>query len=103
MGTALHLVRIFAIMVPAFFVAVLKEYILTNATNAVSIISLIHAPLGVAAISLAVWFVVFWRLGGLKGCFNRRKPMLVTLAVWTVSLVLGLAPYGVLYWQLLTG
>ncbi len=64
-------------------------------------LSLIHVPLGISAASFGVWFVVAWRLQGLKGCFNRKRKMLLTMIVWLVSTLLGMALYAFFYWNLL--
>jgi hypothetical protein len=42
----LHLIVIFAIMIPSFVLAVIPEYIVLHSSGAVSIITLIHVPFG---------------------------------------------------------
>jgi hypothetical protein len=69
----------------------------------VSIITLIHVPLGITAVSFGVWFVIAWRYHGLKGCFNRKKLMLATMITWLVSLFFGILLYSIFYWSLLFG
>jgi hypothetical protein len=101
LAVVLHLIAIFAVMVPSFLLAVIQQYIIPHSFGMISILSLIHVPLGIIAASLGVWFVVAWRLQGLKGCFNRKRKMLLTMAVWLVSILLGMTLYALFYWSLL--
>ena len=99
----LHLIAIFSIMVPSLVLAVIPEYIVRNVLDLVSIFVLIHVPLGVVAVSLGIWFVVGWRLKGLKSCFNRRKLMRLAFILWLITLSLGIVIYLVFYWSILIG
>ena len=96
-AVVLHLITIFAIMVPSFVLAVIQEYILPHVFGIISILSLIHVPIGITAASLGVWFVVAWRRQGLKGCFNRKRKMLLTMIIWLVSILIGLILYALFY------
>ena len=100
-AVALHLIAIFAVMVPSFLLAVIQQYIVPHFFGPISILSLVHVPLGVIAASLGIWFVAAWRLQGLKGCFNRKRKMLLTMTVWLVSIFLGMTLYALFYWNLL--
>jgi len=97
----LHLIVIFAIMVPSFALAIIPEYLLRNSFGSVSIISLIHVPFGALAFLFGLWFIIGWHLSGLNGCFKLKKFMLPTLIMWLSSLVLGIVLYGVLIMPLL--
>jgi uncharacterized membrane protein YozB (DUF420 family) len=99
----LHLIVIFTIMVPSFVVAIIPEFLFRNVFGSVSIISLIHVPLGVSVFSLGLWFVIGWRLKGLRGCFNRKKYMLYTIIAWIITLSLGILLYSILIVSLLKG
>jgi len=105
MSTALilHLIVIFAIMVPSFILAIIPEYLLRNIFGDISIISLVHIPLGVLAFSFGLWFTVAWRLKGLKGCISRKKFMFPTIIAWLVSLSFGILLYSILVISLLKG
>lgn len=105
MGVAvfLHLAMIFFVMLPAFAAAVVPDFVLSRPSSATSIVSLVHAPLGVIAVSLGLWFVVSWRIHGLQGCFEKKKFMVATMAVWLVALGLGIVLYLILYWSSLVG
>jgi uncharacterized membrane protein YozB (DUF420 family) len=99
----LHLSAIAAIMIPSFILAIVPEYLFTRISNVVSLLSLVHVPLGGAALALGLWFVIRWRQCGLKGCFNRKKLMAWTFAIWIAALLLGIILYVVLYWAALVG
>ena len=99
----LHLIMIFVIMVPAFVAALIPEFIIPHVSELASVVTLIHVPLGVAAVSLGFWFVFAWRFKGLKGCFKRKRLMLITMVVWVSSLLFGIALYTILYWATLMG
>jgi uncharacterized membrane protein YozB (DUF420 family) len=101
LAVALHLIAIFSVMVPSFLLAVIQQYIVPHFFGIISILSLIHVPLGIIAASLGVWFVVAWRLQGLKGCFNRKRKMLLTMTIWLVSILLGMTLYTLFYRNLL--
>jgi hypothetical protein len=100
-AVVLHLVVVFTVMIPSFVLAVIPEYVLTHIFGIVSLVSLIHVPLGTLAILLGVWLVISWRSQGLKGCFNRKRIMLTTMIVWLASLLLGITLYAIFYWSLL--
>jgi hypothetical protein len=102
-ATALHLTTIFAVMVPSFVLAVIPEYIIRHVEGAISLISLVHVPCGIIAVSLGLWFAVSWRFKGLKGCFNRKKLMLITIVLWLFTLLLGITLYSIFYWAALMG
>ena len=97
----LHLAMIFAIMTPAFVLAIVPEFVVLHVSGIISIVALIHVPLGIAAVSLGIWLVFSWRFKGSKTCFNRKRIMLTTMAVWIAALLLGIAMYIILYWTTL--
>ena len=102
-AVVLHLIVIFAIMIPSLVLAVIPEYVVRHVYGIVSIITLIHVPFGITAVSLGVWFVIAWRYQGLRGCFNRKKLMVAAMITWLVSLLLGITLYFIFYWSLLFG
>ncbi len=99
----LHLSMIFAFMVPTLVLAIIPVFVLPHLSDLTSIITLIHVPLGVVAVSLGLWLVLSWRRTGLEKCFTRKKFMLATITVWLVALAFGFVLYGVLYWSALMG
>ena len=46
----IHLASVIAIMIPSFVLAVIPEYLLIHVSGVVSIISLVHVPIGTLAI-----------------------------------------------------
>lgn len=102
-AVTLHLVIIFFVMVPSFAASLIPKFVVHHPSSVTTIIALIHAPLGVIAVSLGLWLVLSWRSQGLKSCFKRRKFMVTALTVWVIALALGIALYFVLYWSALVG
>lgn len=102
MAVFLHLTMIFTIMIPAFALAVLPDFVILHFSGVTSIVSLIHVPLGVISVSIGLWLVLSWRLRGLKGCFNRKTIMKPMIIVWLVTLSMGIVLYFILYWSVLT-
>ena len=100
-ATVLHLVVIFWVMIPSLVLAVIQEYIVPKLLGIVSIITLVHVPLGILAVGLGVWFSAAWLIEGLRGCSNRRKLMLVTFVTWLATLTLGIILFAILYWSTL--
>ena len=105
MSTALvlHLILILAIMVPSFVFAIIPQYLLRNIFGTTSIVSLIHVPLGLIAVSLGLWLSVAWRFNGLRSCFSRKRFMLPTMTAWIASLSFGIIFYVILVISLLKG
>ena len=65
----LHTIAIFAIMIPAFVVISLGDFLL-----AVSTITAVHGVLGLTAEVLGLWLVVSWRLrSSLRYCAPKKK------------------------------
>ncbi len=97
----LHLTMIATFMVPALLLALIPVFIIPHLTDATSILTLIHVPLGTVAVLLGVWLVLSWRRTSLEACFTRKKLMLATIAVWLAALAVGFVLYGILYWSAL--
>lgn len=92
---------IFTIMIPSFLLALIPEFIVLHVFGIVSIVTLIHVPFGVLAVSLGLWFVISWSFHGLKGCFKRKRLMLTTMIAWLTSLFFGMVLYIIFYVPLL--
>jgi hypothetical protein len=106
MATAVfvQIAGVFAIMVPSFVVAVFPHYIVVYPLKLVSIVSLFHEVTGALAFAMGVWFVGSWRFRkNFKGCFNRRKPMVVAIVIWVAALIFGIALYTIFNWSILMG
>ena len=99
----LHLSMIFAFMIPTFILAIVPVFIFRNITSLVSVISIVHVPLGVTAVSLGLLRVLSWRQKGLNGCFGKARTMAAIMTIWIAALGFGIAFYVILYWQTLMG
>jgi hypothetical protein len=103
-AVVLHLTMVFYIMIPSFVLAVIPNYFVPNPLSLVSVVGVIHGIIGTIALSFGVWFVASWRFRrNLQGCFNKKKIMAKTLAVWVTSLVFGIILYAAFIGPLLTG
>ncbi len=100
-AVVLHLVVVFAIMIPSFVLAVFPDFIVPNVSGIISVVTLVHVVAGALAVSLGVWLVASWRFHDLKGCFKKKRFMLLTITVWLVSLSFGIALYTIFYWAIL--
>ena len=90
-AVALHAITIFVVMIPSFAIALIPEYILKNPSDAVSILSILHGPLGLVAFLLGLWLVSTWRFKkDMSKCFARKNIMRATITIWSVALILGI-------------
>ena len=99
---SVHLVIIAVIMVPSFAVGLLPKIV--DKADPVGLFSLFHVAVGASAVILATWIVGAWRLRQSTAfCAPKKKLMKYTLALWLVSLSLGIALYFILNWSFLFG
>jgi uncharacterized membrane protein YozB (DUF420 family) len=99
----LHIVMIFAFMIPALILALIPVFVISHVRGLTSVATLVHVPLGAIAVSLGLYLVISYRRSGLSGCFERKKIMLTTMTVWLAALVFGILLYTILYWAALMG
>ena len=100
-AVVLHIVMIFAIMIPSFLVIV-PEFILRVPLDTISIVGLIHGVTGAIAAIIGLYLIVVWHFSkDLTGCFKRKKVMRSTIAVWFISLILGIILFAIFYGQAL--
>ena len=102
-AVVLHLTMLFWIMIPSFVLGIVPGFIVPNVYGIVSVVTSIMAVTGALAVSLGVWLVASWRFQDLKGCFNKKRIMLATMAMWLVSLSFGIVLYIVFYWATILG
>ncbi len=89
---ALHLTMIFTWMIWSLWAFLSSSS--TNLADILTVITLAHASMGVAAGLLAVWLVSSWRFrANMQMCFAKKRFMLVTLTLWLVALALGIILY----------
>jgi uncharacterized membrane protein YozB (DUF420 family) len=94
----LHLIMIFAIMIPSFVYAVVPSYIIPFPLELISIIGLLHGIAGITVMILGSWLVAAWHFNKeVTGCFKRKSIMRVTIVVWISALILGIVLYILFY------
>ena len=100
----LHLITVFAIMIPSFVLAIIPEFIVPTPLVLTSLIGLFHGATGILAAVLGVWLVAAWHFqSDLKPCFRKKQVMRITIVVWLISLLLGFALYAIFYVPMLIG
>jgi len=99
----LHLTSILAIMIMSFAL-LLSEFIIPAPFDAISMMGLIHGVAGSIAFALGVVLVAAWHFSSdVKGCFKRKNIMRVTITLWVLALVLGIALFAIFYGPLILG
>ena len=94
----LHLIMIFALMIPSFAYAVLPSYIIPFPLQLISIIGLLHGIAGILVMILGGWLVAAWHFSKeFTGCYKRKLIMRVTIAAWISALILGIVLYLLFY------
>jgi uncharacterized membrane protein YozB (DUF420 family) len=89
----LHIISIFAVMVPSFaeFYAMPS---LIDYADVFVILTLVHVVSGVISAVLGVWIVGSWHLQkDIKPCFRKKRIMDVTVTLWLLALLLGIVLY----------
>jgi uncharacterized membrane protein YozB (DUF420 family) len=99
MGVAviLHIITFIAVMGPRFSQ---NLNIFTTETSELSIqTAWIHIIPGIIALILGIYLVAVWayRPSNVAGCFKRKRIMDVTIALWFISLIFGIATYFLTY------
>lgn len=99
MGVAVivHLVTFVSVMGPIFF-----EYFSFYSTelgNSLAQVTWLHAVPGAIALILAIFLVAIWATNSsnVAGCYKRKKIMDITLLLWLISLLFGIATYVLTY------
>ncbi len=61
-------------------------------------VTLIHIVFGSISLVSSIWLVGAWHLqSSTEGCVRRKQIMRITITLWTVALLLGIALYIILY------
>lgn len=103
LAVILHLTTILAIMIMSFGF-LLSDLIIPAPFDAISMIGLIHGVAGSIAFALGVVLVGAWHFSSdVKGCFKRKNLMRITITLWLLALVLGIALYAIFYGPLILG
>jgi len=92
-AVVLHTIVILAWMVPSFS-TLFSHTSSINLADMITLTIMIHTFTGIATVILGFWLVASWRLQvDVKTCFGKKKAMRVTLALWLITLVLGIILY----------
>jgi hypothetical protein len=103
LAVILHLTTILAIMIMSFGF-LLSDLIIPAPFDAISMIGLIHGVAGSIAFALGVVLVGAWHFSSdVKGCFKRKNIMRITITLWLLALVLGIALFAIFYGPLILG
>jgi len=95
-AVVLHWVTILGVMVPSFaaYVGVPSPVNVYDATTA---LTFVHVAAGLIAALLGVYLVTSWHLQkNLQSCFKRKRVMDAAIALWILSIVLGIYIYVVI-------
>jgi uncharacterized membrane protein YozB (DUF420 family) len=75
----------------------LRSFIVGDALDRLSLITVAHASFGTLAEILAIWIIASWRLRpSIQQCTKNRKMMRVTLVLWLLAIFLGILLYALL-------
>lgn len=103
-SVVLHLITIFAVMMPSFVLGVIPYYVISEPLMLTSLTGIIHGVLGIAAIALGIYLVAAWAFRkNVQGCFKRKIIMRTTIILWFASLILGFLLYLIFYGSALMG
>jgi uncharacterized membrane protein YozB (DUF420 family) len=95
-AVVLNAVSIFLVMGPSLLARI--GFIQGSPLGGLSVGILGHAALGSVVELLGVWLVGSWHLqSSTQGCARRRKIMLFTLALWVISILIGILLYTYIY------
>lgn len=98
LALVLHLIMIFAIMIPSFAISVVPSYIIPFPLEIISIIGLLHGIAGIVVMLLGGWLVAAWHFNKeFTGCFKRKSIMRITIIAWISALILGIVLYTLFY------
>jgi len=95
-AVALNAVLIVVVMLPSLLLGL--GFIAAYPTNPASITTVIHGLLGVAAELLGIYLVLKWRFTkNVAECMKNKRLMVPTMALWTITVILGVLIYLQLY------
>ena len=99
MGIAviLHLISFFAVMLPSFYYNL--DYFVTATSDLGAQTIWIHAIPGALSMILGIFLVAAWVLSpaNISACSKRKRLMDITIILWSISLIFGIASYMFYY------
>lgn len=88
----LHAVAVLLVMIPSLVSTV--DFLISDLSNPVVIITWIHAPLGLVVLILGIYLVLGWRFQSPNAsCYKRAKLMRPLWVLWILSMILGVLIY----------
>ena len=94
-AVTLTILSVFLIMFPSLLST---EIINTQPLHVISIATIVHSALGLIIMILGVFLVASWHLqSSVKTCFERKKLMRATAALWLAAGLIGFSLYYLLY------
>jgi uncharacterized membrane protein YozB (DUF420 family) len=100
-AVVLHIITILYVMIPSFSVFTSLG---TIELDPIVIVLFIHVALGFITLALGVWLTVSWHFKtNLQTCFNNKKLMKPTIALWFIAILLGVMMYLIAWTGLLLG
>jgi uncharacterized membrane protein YozB (DUF420 family) len=102
-AVVLHIITIWYVMIPSF-----TSFTASPGTSLelspIVIVSFIHVALGFITLALGIWLAISWHFKTeLQTCFNNKKLMKPTLALWLITIGLGVTLYIVIWAEVLLG
>ncbi len=95
--TAIHALSVFLVMVPSL--ARSLSVVVSELTNPVILITLVHIPSGAVTLVLASYFVARWAYKRSENvCYGSKGKMRPLWFLWLFSLGLGFVIYAVIAW-----
>jgi len=96
-AVVLHITSLLAVMAPSFSTG--YEYFITSTSDLGVQTTWIHAIPGAIALILGIFLVGAWALrpSNISACSRKKRIMDVTVLLWLVSLIFGIASYIVFY------
>jgi len=96
-AVVLHLLAFVLVMGPIFFE--FFSFYSTAFGDTLAQVTWLHAVPGAIALVLAIFLVTIWAVNSsnVAGCYKRKRIMDVTLLLWVISLIFGIATYVLTY------
>lgn len=95
-AVALNATSLATVMLPSLLLGL--DFVLTQPSNPLSIITMLHAALGTVSLILGFYLVLKWRFSRpLVECLKNRRLMKPTIYLWATTATIGILLYIELY------
>jgi len=95
-AVALNIASLATIMLPSLLLGL--GFVVTNPSNPLSIITILHAGFGTVSLFLGIYLVLTWRFSKpLVACLKNRRLMNPTIILWATTAIIGILLYIELY------